>query len=100
MISTLRSPLLSIALVLAIGCGFAHAADKQQSQSNGMQSQQQAQALNKSQAGKLALQQLGGKILKIQSQNNHGQQGYKVKLLQSSGHVKQVWVDANSGKIH
>jgi len=93
----LRSPLFIIALVLAAGCGFAEATDKLQSQPN---SQQQVQALNKSQAGKLALEQLGGKILKIQSQNNQGQHGYKVKLLQSSGHVKQVWVDANSGKIH
>ena len=96
----MRSPLLFITLVLATGCGFAKAADKQQSQSNDVQSQQQVQALDKSQAGQLALQQLGGKILKIQSQNNQGKQGYKVKLLQSSGHVKQVWVDANSGKIH
>ena len=98
----MRNPLIIIALVLATGCGFANAADKQQSQSNTVQSQQQIQALNKSQAGQLALRQLGGKILKIQSQNNQGKQGkqgYKVKLLQSNGHVKQVWVDANSGKI-
>lgn len=61
---------------------------------------QQSQKLNKAEAAQLAQQKVGGKILKIQRSQKQGRSGYSIKLLQDSGHVKQVWVDSSSGKIY
>lgn len=61
---------------------------------------QQSQTLNKAEAAQLAQQKMGGKILKIQRSQKQGRSGYSIKLLQDSGHVKQVWVDSSSGKIY
>lgn len=58
-----------------------------------------AATISKSQAASIAQQQVGGKVLKIESSNKQGRAGYRVKLLQDSGHVKQVWVDAENGQI-
>lgn len=60
---------------------------------------EQGQSLSKTQAAQLAQQKMGGKILKIQRSHKQGRSGYSIKLLQDSGHVRQVWVDGNSGKI-
>ena len=55
--------------------------------------------LNKSQAASIVQQQLGGKILKVEARQKNGKEGFRVKILQTSGHIKHVWVDANSGKV-
>ncbi len=49
------------------------------------------------QAGKLAKQKFGGKVLKVNS--NHKQSIYTVKVLQNNGHVIVVNVDAYSGQL-
>ncbi len=53
------------------------------------------QDIGEARAAAIAARNSGGKVLKVKRQGN----GYKVKVLQPSGRVKNVWVDANSGKM-
>lgn len=47
------------------------------------------------QAAQMAKARFGGKVLKVQKQDN----GYRVKLMKSDGHIVSVYVDARSGRI-
>lgn len=50
---------------------------------------------NNKQAAKVATGRFGGKVLKVQKKKS----GYRVKLIQTNGHIVYVYVDAKTGKI-
>lgn len=60
---------------------------------------QQLRVKSARQAAQLAKSRLGGKVLKVQSQNVNGQRGYRVKLIKNDGHIVSVFVDAKSGRL-
>lgn len=86
-------------VTLALLCCHSFSASAEQFSASQDQTQQ-SQTLSKAEAAQLAQQKMGGKILKIQRSQKQGRSGYSIKLLQDSGHVKQVWVDSSSGKIY
>lgn len=53
------------------------------------------QGISAAQAATIAARSSGGKVLKVNRQGD----GYRVKVLQPSGRVKNIWVDARSGKV-
>lgn len=85
---------------LALCLCYCASLSAQQPHNSSKNLSQQSQALNKAEAAQLAQQKMGGKILKIQRSQRQGRSGYSIKLLQDSGHVKQVWLDSSSGKIY
>ncbi|WP_235369967.1 PepSY domain-containing protein [Shewanella sp. ECSMB14102] len=50
-------------------------------------------------AARLVKQAYGGKVLRVQSVKGNGNPGYRVKLLQDSGRIVYVSVDARSGRL-
>lgn len=58
-------------------------------------------------AGTLRLEQLltqlkpmlGGEILKVEKEYEHGRLVYEVKYIDASGYVREIYVDARSGEI-
>ncbi len=50
-------------------------------------------------AARLVKQAYGGKVLRVQSVRVNGNPGYRVKLLQDSGRIVYVSVDARSGRL-
>lgn len=52
-------------------------------------------SVSKAQASAIATQQYPGKVLKVQTRGDR----YSVKIVQSSGRVVTVWVDASSGQV-
>lgn len=62
--------------------------------------QEQARArISASQAAKIVEQRYGGKIMNVQTRQSSGGVIYSVKILQSSGHMRTVNVDGQSGAI-
>lgn len=86
-------------VTLALGCCHSFSTSAEELSASQDQTQQR-QTLNKAEAAQLAQQKMGGKILKIQRSQKQGRSGYSIKLLQDSGHVKQMWLDSSSGKIY
>lgn len=53
------------------------------------------QEIGEARAAAIAARNSGGKVLKVKRQGD----GYRVKVLQPSGRVKNLWIDARSGKV-
>ena len=56
------------------------------------------EAMNRDQIARHIQQQYGGQILDLKSVKTGSGQAYRVKLLQSSGRVKLMLIDARDGK--
>ena len=57
--------------------------------------QERGNTISSSKAAAIAKSRYGGKVLKVKKSGSV----YRVKLLQPSGHVKQVVVDGNTGRV-
>ncbi|WP_020208087.1 PepSY domain-containing protein [Gilvimarinus chinensis] len=55
-------------------------------------------AINAAQAGKIASKTFGGKVIDIKRVQAKGKPAYRVKLLQKSGRIHSVLIDAASGR--
>ncbi|MDO3383531.1 PepSY domain-containing protein [Gilvimarinus algae] len=55
-------------------------------------------AVSAAQAGKIASKTFGGKVLDVKAMQVNGRSVYRVKLLQPSGRIHSVLIDAASGK--
>lgn len=67
----------------------------QVAQQSRSQTKNQLNVQSNQQAAQMVKARLGGKVLKVQKQNN----GYRVKLIKSDGHIVSVYIDARSGSI-
>ena len=70
-----------------------------QGSQQGRGSNQQQAELSAAQAARLVKQRYGGKIIKVQARNSSQGKVYRVQLLQDSGRMRNVRVDARSGAI-
>lgn len=61
-------------------------------------SQQFYCAVSAAQAGKIASKTFGGKVIDIKQVQVKGKTAYRVKLLQTSGRIHSVLIDAASGR--
>lgn len=62
--------------------------------------QEQSRArISASQAASMVEQRYGGKVMNVQTRQGNGDVIYSVKILQSSGHMRTVNVDGQSGAI-
>ncbi|MDO3385292.1 PepSY domain-containing protein [Gilvimarinus sp. SDUM040013] len=55
-------------------------------------------AVSAAQAGKIASKKYGGKVIDVKVVNVKGRRAYRVKLLQKSGRIHSVIIDADSGR--
>ncbi len=58
----------------------------------------QSCAISAAQAGKIARQTFGGKVIDIKAAQYKGRSVFRVKLLQKNGRIHSVLIDANSGQ--
>jgi len=89
---------LWLGLLLGLLTSFSTLALAQPGQPERGDNQEQAE-LSAAQAAQLVKQRYGGKIIKVQSQNKPQGKIYRVQLLQDSGRMRNVRVDARSGAI-
>jgi len=61
--------------------------------------QDSASEIDESSAAAIVKQRHGGRVLKIQKIKVNKGSAFRVKILQTSGHVKNVLVDAHTGKV-
>lgn len=62
--------------------------------------QERARArISASEAAQIVAQRYGGKVMNVQTRQGNGGVIYSVKILQSSGHMRTVNVDGQSGAI-
>ncbi|WP_421868005.1 PepSY domain-containing protein [Motiliproteus sp.] len=59
---------------------------------------QAADPIGRDRAAELVQQRYGGKVLDLQRVGSGNKMAYRVKLLQPSGRVKLILIDATSGK--
>ncbi|TQV68265.1 peptidase M4 [Exilibacterium tricleocarpae] len=98
--ATPRFLTLALALLLALGglVGPTSAAAKSGDYLR-KDLRKEQQAISQSRAAALVKQRFGGKVLKVQRKQSGDRLVYRVKLLQDSGRVRQVTVDARTGAI-
>lgn len=100
------SKLFTLALVLCVllFTSFASQANprmnERQQREQPERRQEQARArISAAQAAALVEQRYGGKVMGVQTRQSGGGVVYSVKILQSSGHMRTVNVDGQSGAI-
>lgn len=92
----IRALLLGLFLGLLTSLsGLTLAQGNQQGRNGG---QEQAE-LSAAQAARLVKQRYGGKIIKVQAQKSPRGKVYRVQLLQNSGRMRNIRVDASNGAI-
>jgi len=89
---------LWLGLLLGLLTSFSAVTLAQEGQQRRGDNQEQAE-LSAAQAAQRVKQRYGGKIIKVQAQNNPQGKIYRVQLLQDSGRMRNVRVDARSGAI-
>jgi uncharacterized membrane protein YkoI len=99
-----KSKLLLIALLLLslLAVSTASQANNQRPESrqeNMRQQPQQRTALSAAEAADRVQRQIGGKVMGVQTRQSNGTTVYSVKILQSSGHMRTVNVNAQTGAI-
>lgn len=55
-------------------------------------------AINAAQAGKIASKKFGGKVIDVKKVQYKGQAAFRVKLLQNSGRIHSVFINAANGR--
>lgn len=100
-LSTLTCTLLLLcSCLLANTQSFAKSRDDNRQNRNEQTRQEQPRPrISASQAAELVKQQYGGKVMNVQTRQSHDGVVYSVKILQSSGHMRTVNVDGQSGAI-
>lgn len=98
-----KSKLLLIALLLLslLAVSTASQANNQrpESRQENMRQQPQRAALSAAEAADRVQRQVGGKVMGVQTRQSNGTTVYSVKILQSSGHMRTVNVNAQTGAI-
>ena len=88
------------ALLLASFPSQANSRDGREQREQPERRQDQTRArISASQAAALVQRQYGGKVMNVQTRNTNGGVIYSVKILSSSGHMRTVKVDGQSGSI-
>ncbi len=95
---TVKVLFLALAVVLTTSLGLAGGAPGAWAQPGDYPRQEQ-RLISQSRAASLVKQRYGGKVLKVQRSKSGNKITYRVKLLQESGRVRQVVVDAQTGAI-
>lgn len=85
----------ALLLIVAMGSAPPTVAKPQFKQAHGIHTLNKKHPISEAQAAKIAAQASGGKVLKVNRKDGR----YRVKVLQPSGHVKNIVVDAKSGKV-
>lgn len=102
------NPFGKLILALVILCislsistlSFANSrSDERQSYEQQEQQTQPRARITSSQAAAIVQQQYGGKVMNVQARQINGGIVYSVKILQSSGHMRTVNVDGQSGAL-
>lgn len=70
-----------------------------QPQHESVRQQSQGVALSAAEAADRVQRQFGGKVMGVQTRQSNGITVYSVKILQSSGHMRTVNVNAHTGAI-
>ncbi|MBE8716543.1 PepSY domain-containing protein [Cellvibrio polysaccharolyticus] len=98
-----NSKLLLIALLLLslLAVSTAALANNQRPEPRQENQRQQPQraALSAAEAADRVQRQIGGKVMGVQTRQSNGTTVYSVKILQSSGHMRTVNVNAQTGAI-
>lgn len=93
-IHLLRTFIATLLLSLLVATPLVHA---QSAPCDGKRAEQGA--ISQARAGKIASDKFGGKVIDVRTLKGNGGYIHRVRLLQSSGRVITVHVDANSGRI-
>lgn len=94
--------LLVLALCALLVVSFPSEANSRNDREQRAQPERRDQArarISASQAAALVQRQYGGKVMNVQTRNSNGGVIYSVKILSSSGHMRTVNVDGQSGSI-
>lgn len=84
--------------LIVLGAGMAQAQGNR-NQAGRSDARQEQATLSPAQAAQRVQQQYGGKIIKVQARNSSQGKVYRVQLLQDSGRMRNIRVDAHSGAI-
>ena len=97
---TLLTVLMLCTLLLSSFPGHANQRDGREQRDQPDRRQEQPRArVSASQAAALVEQHYGGRVMNVQTRQTNGGVIYSVKILQSSGHMRTVNVDGQSGAI-
>lgn len=88
---------LLLMLIAASGTAFTLAAPAHSAAP--MVLAQSEERISASQAAAIVQEHYGGKVLKVQSTQKNGRVIYRVKILLDNGRVRNVGVDAQSGRL-
>ncbi|WP_341937653.1 PepSY domain-containing protein [Marinimicrobium sp. C2-29] len=88
---------LLLVLIAASGTAFTVAAPAHGA--SPMVLAQSEERISASQAAAIVQKHYGGKVLKVQSTQKNGRLIYRVKILLDNGRVRNVGVDAQSGRL-
>jgi uncharacterized membrane protein YkoI len=92
--------LLLCSCLLANTQSLAKSRDDNRQNRNEQAHQEQPRArISASQAAELVKRQYGGKVMNVQTRQSNSGVVYSVKILQTSGHMRTVNVDGQSGAI-
>ena len=85
----------ALVLIAAMGSAPPATAKPQFSQTRAIHTLNKKHTISEAQAARIAARASGGKVLKVNRMDGQ----YRVKVLQPSGHVKNIVIDAKSGKV-
>ncbi|MEJ2419373.1 MAG: hypothetical protein P8Y45_21110 [Exilibacterium sp.] len=87
--------ILGLPTVLVTESAWARQSGDRHERSGKTADRSEKRTISQGQAANIAVRRFGGKVLKIRRVGNL----YRIKLVQPSGHVKQISIDASSGAI-
>lgn len=96
--NTLANVLTLCTLLLVWTDSYASPRGEERAQAERRQEQARPR-ISASQAASLVEQRIGGKVMNVQTRQGNGRVTYSVKILQSSGHMRTVNVDGQTGAI-
>lgn len=86
-------------LVMASACLMPESSMATHNQFGAFLASNEQELIGEQRAASIVKEHFGGRVLKVQFVSDNGGAAYRVKILNESGRVKSVLVDARSGEL-